>query len=353
MKASTLDSLFGVVSGKRGLLVLTHDNPDPDSIAAAMGLKHLLSKVEGLSCTLAFGGMIGRAENRAMVKSLGIDIVPIDTLIVDNYEAIGLVDTQPKFGNNSLPPTREPVIVIDHHTRKGRPPKNAFWDIRDEYGTTSTIIYEYLRSARMGFDMRLATALYYAIKSETQDLGREATLVDKEAYFSLFAMSEPSWLYEIVNASVPREFFRGYARAMQNTTIHGRAICSSLGEVEYPDLVAEVADLVLKMEGVFWALCTGFHDDHIIISIRTVEREANAGRLIQKLFHHAGPAGGHDMMAGGKVSVEGKSPTERRALERRFRQRFLSLLSMPLRGEQLLVEPKNKSSVEPKTQGGQ
>lgn len=342
MMTGKLEKLFSTVAGKRGLLVLTHDNPDPDAIAAAMGLKHLLSRVEGLSCTMAFGGMIGRAENRAMVKFLEIDIVPVDTLIMDNYEAIALVDTQPRFGNNSLPPGRDAVIVIDHHARKGRPPGNAFWDIREEYGTTSTIIYEHLRSARMGFDTRLATALYYAIKSETQDLGREATLVDKEAYFSLFAMSEPAWLYEIVNASVPREFFRGYARAMQNTTIHGKAICSSLGDVEYPDLVAEVAELVLKVEGVFWALATGFYDDHIVISIRTVERNANAGRLIQKILRHAGPAGGHEMMAGGKVSVAGKSPADRRAIERRVRQRFLSLLSAPQRGEQLLAEPKRE-----------
>ena len=52
-------------------LILTHDNPDPDALAAAIGLRDLLTVETGLNLTLGYGGTIGRAENRVLVSSLG------------------------------------------------------------------------------------------------------------------------------------------------------------------------------------------------------------------------------------------------------------------------------------------
>jgi nanoRNase/pAp phosphatase (c-di-AMP/oligoRNAs hydrolase) len=197
-------------------------------------------------------------------------------------------------------------------------------------------MYEYLRTARMGIDTRLATALFYAIKSETQDLGREAGLVDKEAYFSLFTMSEPTWVYSIANAAVPREFFMNYSRAIDNTTIHGQAVCTTLGEVQYPDLVAEVADMMMKMKGMHWAFCSGVFETRLLISIRTTNRDANCSDIIVRLLRHSGSAGGHDMMSGGKIDVSNLSAADRRGLETRLRARFLRQVSMPGRGERLI-----------------
>ncbi|MDQ7778164.1 MAG: DHH family phosphoesterase [Planctomycetota bacterium] len=336
MRPEKLEKLYSILAGKRTLLILTHDNPDPDAIASGLALKHLLGKVENLSCTLAYSGLIGRAENKAMVSELGIEISPFENLVVDNFEALALVDTQPRFGNISLPPNREPLVVVDHHNRKGRAPRAAFWDIREDYGATSTIMYEYLRTARMGIDTRLATALFYAIKSETQDLGREAGLVDKEAYFSLFTMSEPTWIYSIANASVPREFFTNYSRAIDSTTIHDQAICTTLGEVQYPDLVAEVADMMLKMEKIQWSFCSGIFETRLLVSIRTTNLATDCSDIIVRMLRHVGSAGGHDMMAGGKIEVGNVSATDRRGLEMRLRARFLKQISMPIRGERLV-----------------
>src|SRR5256885_7330038 len=94
--------------------VLTHDNPDPDSLAAALGLKRLFES-EGIPSTMAIGGIIGRAENRAMVRELKIDLQPIEKLDWAAHAVIAMVDTQPGTGNNSLPPGRTADVVIDHH----------------------------------------------------------------------------------------------------------------------------------------------------------------------------------------------------------------------------------------------
>jgi hypothetical protein len=50
-------------------LVLTHDNPDPDAIASAAGLGFLIERISGIPVTVAFGGIIGRAENRSLMES--------------------------------------------------------------------------------------------------------------------------------------------------------------------------------------------------------------------------------------------------------------------------------------------
>src|SRR5512137_34892 len=65
--AFDLDKGLQFLQGRKNLLVYMHDNPDPDAMAAAMGLKHLVESSTDLVATLALGGIVGRAENRAMV----------------------------------------------------------------------------------------------------------------------------------------------------------------------------------------------------------------------------------------------------------------------------------------------
>ena len=58
-----LDRLVHYARSHRQALILTHDNPDPDSIAAGVALAHLLEKLAGVHAIVAYGGIVGRAEN--------------------------------------------------------------------------------------------------------------------------------------------------------------------------------------------------------------------------------------------------------------------------------------------------
>src|SRR4051794_36104819 len=62
------------------VLIYMHDNPDPDALAAALGLKRLVEQASGARATLALGGIVGRAENRAMVDILRIPLTPVEDL---------------------------------------------------------------------------------------------------------------------------------------------------------------------------------------------------------------------------------------------------------------------------------
>ena len=68
------------------LLILTHDYPDPDCIAAAFGISHLCSFWEIPTPTISFGGFVGRAENRAMVRFLNIPMVPYVLLDIQDFD---------------------------------------------------------------------------------------------------------------------------------------------------------------------------------------------------------------------------------------------------------------------------
>ena len=65
------DSVASMIEWLRGrgkILIVCHDNPDPDSIAAAVALRHLILMKTGQDAVLSYGGVIGRSENRQMVE---------------------------------------------------------------------------------------------------------------------------------------------------------------------------------------------------------------------------------------------------------------------------------------------
>src|SRR5262245_51839217 len=93
-------------------LVLTHDNPDPDALASALILTRVLRSAFRQKVTTAYGGIVGRAENREIVKSLGLRLSHVRNLSFKRYQHFALVDTQPRSGNNQLPARVTPDLVF-------------------------------------------------------------------------------------------------------------------------------------------------------------------------------------------------------------------------------------------------
>ncbi len=302
-----LDAALGAHRARLGrgrTLILTHDNPDPDSLAAALGLRKLL-EANGLGADIALGGIIGRAENRAMVRELRIDLQPIARVDWAGYGAFALVDTQPGTGNNSLPADRRCDIVIDHHPLRATTPADVPWrDIRPEFGATATIVHSYLKEAKVALDPTLSTAFLYALKSETRDLGREAGPEERDAYVELMRVADFARLYAITNPKLGREHFVAVDRALRNAVVWNELLAVNLGALDYPDLVAEVADLMLPYDKSRWVICVGQHQQIVYISMRTDRTDVSAGSLIRRVVGARGAAGGHGMVAGGRLFAE-------------------------------------------------
>ncbi len=301
-----VESLLATFEKRRRALVLTHDNPDPDALASAFVLAAVLTHRTDVECEVGYAGIIGRAENRAMLRELELAPTRIHGDTLERFDAIALVDSQPGFGNNSLPEDRQATAVVDHHPGRGDLDQVAFVDVREDYGASATIVHEYAQAGGVPLPENLLTALFYAIKSETQELGRGAGPADHEAYLSLLPRADKLAVARIQRARVPRNYFRAFQVAIENARLHGRTVVTDLQRVDTPDLVAEIADFLLRLDGADWAVCMGRYEDSVVMSVRTAEEEAHAGQVIRRVVAGLGRAGGHGTMAGGRVPLDGR-----------------------------------------------
>lgn len=304
-------------------LVLTHDNPDPDALASAQILARILKVRFKQRVTVAYGGIVGRAENRELVKGLRLPFSHVRHLSWKKYQHFALVDTQPRSGNNQLPPRMVPDIVIDHHPVRSNTQAGPFYDVRPKYGATATILAEYMLAADIQPSHALATALIYAIRSETLDFAREYAGPDKAIHDLFFPQANHRLLARIQSPRLPLTYFSNLHDALENLESVDTLVISHLGPVEQPDIVPEIADLLLRLEGKTWSLVTGYYQDRLYLSIRTTNTRAEAGSLMRRLLSRRGKGGGHGMIAGGWIDASKMpSPAERKELQKKLGMRL-------------------------------
>lgn len=325
------------LKGYSEILIVLHDDPDPDAVASGEALRFLLSERLQMRGEIVYRGVIGRAENRALVDFLApqMETLPDDAIPEKMpQQAVALLDTQPGAGNSPLPADYPVDLVIDHHTDRGDG-AGRFRDIRPWIGALSTIITQYLQAAELKPSMRVATALFYGIKTDTKALSRDASAADVSAYFYLLEFVDVDALVEIENAQVPAEYFKSLAGAMQSARVYDGVVFAFLGQSNYPDLTAEVADLLLRLEGVRWVVCMGAYEDQLNLSVRARSDEVDAEELAREIIGEAGTSGGRNTLAGGQMPLNG-ADAEQMAEE--IRLRTLAYLEVPtsLEGERLV-----------------
>ncbi len=335
----SFDRMEAALKDAKRVVVMTHDNPDPDSVSCAVALAYIIKNKFKIPAVVRYGGIVGRAENRAMIRVLGLRVKPLSDADFKRGTDFALVDMQPYTGNNSFPKNRKPAIIIDHHPLR-KTTHADFIDIRTDYGATATILTEYLVESGLEIPAALATALSYGISSETQDLGREAQEKDIQAYLALFPLSNKKDLALIEHPRLSREYFITLNRALHHSFVYKNAITTVLGEIENPDFVPMIADFTLRLERMSWALCLGRYKNKIIVSVRTTHTKGGAGRFLRSLIGKRGTAGGHGMIAGGQVNCPGMEHESCTKLEDELVQDFLKKLGYKEIGQMtpLLVE---------------
>ena len=327
-----LEKMGEALKNTKCLVVMTHDNPDPDSVSSAVTLAYLVKNKFKIPAAVRYGGIVGRAENRALIRVLKLPVKPLRDYDLKSSVDFALVDAQPKTGNNSFPKNRKPVIIIDHHFLR-KTTKADFIDIRTDYGATATMLTEYLLASGLEISSILATALSYGISSETQDLGREAREADIQAYLALFPKSNKKLLASIEHPRLPRDFFIALSLALHHSRIYKNAVASALGEVSNPDFIPFVADFMLRCERMNWAICLGRYNGRVVVSIRTTKQKGDAGNLLRRLVGKKGTAGGHGMIAGGQIPCSELDHDKCTELEEELVQGFLKEIGYKEAGE--------------------
>ena len=274
------------------VLVLLHNEPDPDALASGLALRNVLRRTRQ-TCIIAALEGVTRPENVRMVNLLDIHVERVTPQQVADYERVAMVDVQPHYFGGVIDKVD---LVIDHHPEQ--PGYTAvFKDIRPDYGSTSTILTEHLRSVDANISERTATALLYAIKSDTLFFNRQANRVDIEAFSYLYPLADATLIRKMEGAEITMERLEYVVKAKQQGRMVEQVFCAFLGHTPREDFIPYVADFYLQLENVRWTIVAGIVGDTLIMSVRNLGYSRNAGEFVRKYFADIGSAGGHRAMA--------------------------------------------------------
>ena len=274
------------------VLILTHNDPDPDAMASALALRNVLRRTKQTAIIGCLQG-VTRPENQRMVKLLDIGIETITPAMIHDFDRVAMVDVQPHYFPGLI---ERCDLVIDHHPEQ--PGYNAvFKDIRPDYGSTSTILTEHLRAVDVNISERTATAMLYAIKSDTLFFNRQANRVDLEAFSYLYPLADAALIRKMEGAEITMERLEYVLKAKQNGRMAEQVFCAFLGASPREDFIPYVADFYLQLENVKWTIIAGVVNDSLIMSVRNIGYSRNAGEFVRRFFADIGSAGGHRAMA--------------------------------------------------------
>jgi len=291
------------------LLIVMHDNPDPDSLASAAALS-VIAQTLGFKTKIVHGGEITHHENRAFVNILGIDVTRVSrgSYELKRYPFIALVDCQPNGNLTILEGSdyERIKIVIDHHQvlqhLQDVIPDDAFLDIRPDVKAVSSILAEYLRALNVPVSSNLATALFYGIYTDTKKFSKLST-VDLKAIEFLAGKVDHELLDKIEHPDISTETAEILARAILNRRTYKNVVISNVGFITNRDALAEAADFLLRLEGITTVLVFGIVDDKIEISARTRDVRVNIGQVMKEAFGELGSGGGHASAGGARINL--------------------------------------------------
>lgn len=276
-------------------------NADPDAMASALALKRLfwrkLRKVEILHVNA-----IDRPDNLAMIRLLDIKQRRIRSMRGRKLTKWAMVDSQPSH----YPPFKNHPfdIIIDHHPID--PTSRAtFLDIREEYGANATIMCEYLKSMKVIPSTRLATALFYGIKTDTANFVRDSLSNDVNAFKYLYKFANMNTIKKIESSELSRHTLDDFRSAIEELVFIDNMAYVNMGEVKNPDTLVIIADFFMKLAETEWSIVAGVYDNKLIFILRNAGFRGNAGKTAKKLFEPwGGSAGGHRSAARAEIPLK-------------------------------------------------
>jgi len=291
--------LADVIEGTENrLAIVTHDNPDPDSIAAAAALNAIAAHL-GVEADILYFGDIGHQENRAFVNLLDIELTPYEDVDIDDYDTVALVDPA-KAGEVSL--DREVDIFLDHY-EVDEEFDAEFADVRPNVSATSTILTKYIQEFDLSVSQEVATALLYGIRAETLDFRRDTTPADLTAAAYLYPFADHDTLEQVESPNMSPETLDVLAEAIANREVQGSHLVSNAGFISDRDALAQAASQLLNLEGITTTAVFGIVEDTIYLAARSKDIRLNIGRVLSDAFENIGEAAGHSTQASAEIPL--------------------------------------------------
>jgi nanoRNase/pAp phosphatase (c-di-AMP/oligoRNAs hydrolase) len=290
------------------VVILLHNDPDPDAMASGLALRNVLRRTKQTALIAALQG-VTRPENQRMMNLLDIHVEILTPSQVAAFDRIAMVDVQPHYFGGAIDRVD---LVIDHHPEQSGYTA-VYKDIRPDYGSTSTILTEHLRAIDVNISERTATAMLYAIKSDTLFFNRQANRVDIDSFSYLYPLADATLIRKMEGAEITMDRLEYVLKAKQHGRLVEQVFCAFLGASPREDFIPYVADFYLQLEDVKWTIVSGIVNDSLVLSVRNLGYGRNAGEFVRKYFNDIGSAGGHRSMAKAVVPL------------RAFREKFGNL----------------------------
>ncbi len=328
-KKARLEALYSIFKSDDKVAVMI--DPDPDALASAWAVKRILWRHVS-STTIVAIRPIKRLNNISMVKLLRIPLSLYEDVDIGEYTKFVLVDGQPD--HNDIFSNIDFNLIIDHHPitsndlEEKADREDYFIDIRPSYGSTSTILTEYLKSAQIKPSKSLATALLYGIKTDTRNFERHTIEEDIRAFLDLYPLASHSVLTKIEISDISLDDLIYFEEAIKRRMVHKHKILTYLGRVNSSDILVIISEFFLKIYDISWSIAAGIVDDVLVIVARSDGYRKNAGKTLMRYFGSLGTAGGHAAMARAEIPVErlldylGKSRANRKTIEK-FLSKYL------------------------------
>lgn len=295
---------LGQLEHFQDIVIQCHDNPDADALASGFAL-YSFFKEKGKQVRFIYSGRYQiQKSNLVLMKEelqIPIEYIPNPSEFPAS-ELIIMVDCQYGTGNVTKFSGKN-IAVIDHHQREMPEGTENLIDIRSNYGSCSTIVWQLLKQE--GFDVNerpcLATALYYGLYMDTGQLGDVYYPVDKDMRDEL--LIDKGMINKLKNSNISQEELEIAGEALMHhhyiENLHFSVV--KVRECD-PNILGVISDFVLQTDVVNTCVIYSPLPDGYKLSFRSCDKEVKASDMAAFFTRGIGSGGGHSEKAGGFIS---------------------------------------------------
>ena len=309
-----IQELISHIDRSRDVVIQAHDFPDHDAVASAYALSSLL-EINEVPSILCYGGEIQSNSLSEAIKLLQIPIAASSAVEIRENAQIVVVDGF--LGNSNIAGLPGEVLgVIDHHSPPSEP-DCKYWDIREHYGSCSTILYEYYKISKNEPSRSVATALLMGLMMDTAFMTRSVSPVDLEAFSVLFKLADWQSGARLLKNSLSLNDLAVFREAINSCIVADDFCFVPIQKECTPEVMALVADFFLGLREVHFVVVLEPERDEYRLSVRSEDLFRPCDLIIRRALDGIGAGGGHVHMGGGSI------PRDLFPGEEGLRKRFL------------------------------
>ena len=286
------------------IIIQAHDYPDHDAIASAYGMFYLFKQHGFKNTKIVYFGLINNFSLQETIKHFKIPLQSLDKKNnIKKEDKVILVDS---YYNNSNVTKLDaiPIGVIDHHKNTVDENLCPYQDLRDDYGSCSTLIFEYFLSSDIEIPKDVASLFLMGIVVDTSFLSRGIHEADIKAYKHIYFIADNIFVLNLLKNSLSISYISLLKEAIESMELEEGFCFVSIEKETSPDVIAIMADFFLSFKEVTFSVVLAPYKNEYKFSVRSIKKKFPVDRAIKKAMKNIGFGGGHAYMGAGSILKE-------------------------------------------------